>query len=44
MCDDLNISCQILNKNDLIDDNKEIILVNYYGALAIFLNIPKVFL
>ena len=41
MCDDLNISCQILNKNDLIDDNKEIILVNYYGALAIFFKHSK---
>ena len=41
ICDKLKISYQILSKNDFIDDSKEIILINSYGALAVFLKYAK---
>ena len=41
LCESLKISYQILGKNDLIDDSKEIILINSYGNLGIFLKYAK---
>ena len=41
LCENFKISYQILNKNDLIDDSKEIILINSYGNLGIFLKYAK---
>ena len=41
LCESLKISYQILDKNDLIDDSKEIILINSYGNLGIFLKYAK---
>lgn len=41
ICMDLNLSYQVLNKNELILENKEIILVNYYGNLPVFLKYSK---
>ena len=41
LCEKLKISYQILDKNDLIDDSKEIILINSYGNLGIFLKYAK---
>ena len=41
LCESFKISYQILDKNDLIDDSKEIILINSYGNLGIFLKYAK---
>ena len=41
LCENFKISYQILDKNDLIDDSKEIILINSYGNLGIFLKYAK---
>ena len=41
LCESLKISYQILDKNDSIDDSKEIILINSYGNLGIFLKYAK---
>ena len=41
ICMDLNLSYQVLDKNELILENKEIILVNYYGNLPVFLKYSK---
>ena len=38
---DLDLSYQVLGKNELILENKEIILVNYYGNLPVFLRYSK---
>ena len=36
-----NLKVQILNKNEIIEDNKEIILVNYFGSLKNFFKHAK---
>lgn len=36
LCESLNLSVQVLNKNDLILKNKEIILINSYGDLLTY--------
>ena len=41
ICMDLDLSYQVLGKNELILENKEIILVNYYGNLPVFLRYSK---
>ena len=41
ICKDLDLSYQVLDKNELILENKEIILVNYYGNLPVFLRYSK---
>ena len=41
LCDNLNLSSQILNENDEIMKNKEIIIVNSYGKLPNFLKYSK---
>ena len=41
ICMDLDLSYQVLDKNELILENKEIILVNYYGNLPVFLRYSK---
>jgi len=41
LCDNLNLSSQILNGNDEIMKNKEIIIVNSYGKLPNFLKYSK---
>ena len=41
LCENFKISYQILDKNDLIDDSKELILINSYGTLGIFLKYAK---
>lgn len=33
LCQKINLKCQILNENDLIQKNTEIIIINSYGAL-----------
>ena len=37
LCESLKISYQILDKNDLIDDSKEIILINSYMNYSTFI-------
>ena len=39
-----NLKSQILNKNESILDNKDIIIINYFGALKNFLNMQKAYL
>tara|TARA_Y100001958_G_scaffold157361_1_gene152229 strand:- start:933 stop:1481 length:549 start_codon:yes stop_codon:yes gene_type:complete len=41
LCDNLNLSSQILNEKDKILADKEIIIVNSYGKLANFLKYSK---
>ena len=41
ICMDLDLSFQVLDKNGLILENKEIILINFYGNLPIFLKHSK---
>ena len=41
ICMDLDLSYQVLDKNEPILENKEIILVNYYGNLPVFLRYSK---
>ena len=41
ICKDLDLSYQVLDKNELILENKEIILVNYYGNFPVFLRYSK---
>ena len=41
LCDNLNLSSQILNENDEIRTSKEIIIVNSYGKLPNFLKYSK---
>ena len=36
ICDENKISCQILSKNDLISNNKEVIIINSFGILPSF--------
>ena len=38
LCDKLNLSSQILNHGDKIQDNSEIIIVNSFGSLSKFFN------
>ena len=40
-CDNFNLTSQILNKDDLILENKEIILINSFGVLPSFFNYAK---
>ena len=37
----LNLSTQLLNKNDIISDNKEVIIVNAFGILPDYFNYAK---
>ena len=39
----LNLSTQLLNKNDIISNNKEVVIVNALGSYPIILIMPKVF-
>ena len=41
ICDNKNLSCQILNKNDLILSSKEIIIINSFGILSNFFNYSR---
>ena len=41
LCDKLNLKSQVLNKNDLILENKEIILINSFGVLSSFFKYAK---
>ena len=44
LCENLNLSVQILSKNEIIEKNKEIIIINSFGDLQNFSNMQKVFL
>ncbi len=45
LCDKLNLKPQILNKNENILNDKEIIIINFYGDLANFYELtPSVFI
>ena len=41
LCDKLNLKSQVLNKDDLILENKEIILINSFGVLSSFFKYAK---
>ena len=41
LCDKLNLSSQILNENELIKNDKEIIIVNSFGALLKYFKCSK---
>ncbi len=41
ICNNLDLSYQVLNKNDVILNDKEIILINSYGSLPVFLKYSK---
>ena len=41
LCDKLNLNSQVLNKDDIIVENKEIILINSFGVLSNFFKYAK---
>ena len=41
LCDDLNLSSQILTKDQIISSNKEILIINSFGALNNFYKFSK---
>ena len=41
LCESFNLSSQILNKNEIISNNKEIIIINSYGVLQNYFKYAK---
>ncbi len=41
LCDNYNLNCQLLNKNELISKDSEIIIINSFGILSNYFNYTK---
>ncbi len=41
LCKKFDLTCQILNQNEIIDNNKDIVIINHFGGLNNYLKYSK---